>query len=948
MTNKNNLPPIKLGSPGEEISKKDLHAVSQRFKNLHQLRKQRIQEFLQPRQRFFLDLLPLILHQNHPLLPGFITSDTLAGIPDYSPNRNTINCARQFSKSFKYKRRILKSYPIQGLFLMGSVSSIAFSKTSDMDIWLCHESELPPESLDLLKKKTEKIEQWAETLGLEAHFFLIDSVLFKTGQCTPISSESSGETQHYLLLEEFYRTSIYIAGKIPAWWLVPPHEENNYSTYVRHLQQKRFISSHDIIDFGDLQSIPATEFISATLWHLYKSINSPHKSLLKLLLMESYASEFPNPQWLCLNLKQAIFQGQLNLDELDPYLLIYRKVEQYLQHAQDPQRLDLARQSFYLKIMGDTRSPLNEQRQQLRTEFLHEVAISSRWPAETLSQLSKRTTWNIIKAIQEHNTIIRQLTQCYRMTIGFAGKYVHKGYRNNKDLQLIGRKLFSFLEKKPGKIEIITTRSAVQSKEEHLSLQEIPLASGGLGWRLCLESLQDEQNENPQVIKKSRHLFDVLAWLVINRLYHNKLKLHIESSSLRFSESELHLLLARLNQFLSDKHDTPEASLEIYRHANKLLAAIIFINTGFPLPEYRRDGMLTISDRSDVLSYGKDRQIFVYTIDEIALSSWGEITTCHHEGIDGLFNALTSIINNHKGPIAISDLSVFCNTPLRAKSITLRINELFTSLVKWLIHTNNTANRLLLPGGPFYYVFQKKNGILRYWQLENEAAIYDELAKPQINFSAVHFDPGVLSNTPVPFLYQQNKANHLQLFFQIQNTKTDLYIIDEKGALFTRQHKKMSTNQLLVSYSVFFEALLNRGLLDYALTIEYHEIQVNSAGFLSCVSIETGSIIPWHNLNLRITGAEEGSSAIAYNLYCNEQEFSSINYGDQVFEAAAEHILKVRQDHEFYPIYITDIDVPASVLGVHSANEIQSIHLLQYKQKIETRLNHSINLCLNP
>ena len=81
------LPPVHLGSPGEEISKKDLRTLIHRFKNLHQLQRQKIQNFLQPRQQAFLSLLPLLFHQNLPLLPGFISSETPAGISDYSPNR---------------------------------------------------------------------------------------------------------------------------------------------------------------------------------------------------------------------------------------------------------------------------------------------------------------------------------------------------------------------------------------------------------------------------------------------------------------------------------------------------------------------------------------------------------------------------------------------------------------------------------------------------------------------------------------------------------------------------------------------------------------------------------------------------------------------------------------------------------------------------------------------
>jgi adenylate cyclase class 1 len=162
-----------------------------------------------------------------------------------------------------------------------------------MDIWLCHQPGLSVEQRDELRQKATAIEHWAATLGLEVHFFLIDSERFKSGQDTPISTESSGTTQHYLLLEEFYRTAVYIAGRTLAWWLVPPQEDRRSGAYIRHLIGHRFIQEQELIDFGDLEAVPPEEFITVTLWHLYKALNSPHKSLLKLLLMECYASEYP-------------------------------------------------------------------------------------------------------------------------------------------------------------------------------------------------------------------------------------------------------------------------------------------------------------------------------------------------------------------------------------------------------------------------------------------------------------------------------------------------------------------------------------------------------------------------------------------------------------------------------------------------------------------------------
>lgn len=99
-------------------------------------------------------------------------------------------------------------------------------------------------------------------------FFLVDAGQFVRGENTPISKESSGETQHYLLLEEFYRTSIYVAGRTPVWWLVPPDQERHYGQYVQHLLENRFVAEAEVLDFGDLNHMPTARFVSATLWHI--------------------------------------------------------------------------------------------------------------------------------------------------------------------------------------------------------------------------------------------------------------------------------------------------------------------------------------------------------------------------------------------------------------------------------------------------------------------------------------------------------------------------------------------------------------------------------------------------------------------------------------------------------------------------------------------------------
>lgn len=929
----NRFLPIHLGAPGEEISKKDLYAVAQRFKHFNQLRLQHVQSFLQPRQQDFLKLLPLLFHQNHPLLPGFVSSEGPAGLPDYTPNKQTTDAAKQFSKGFVYKRKALRHYPIHAIFLMGSVGSMAFSKDSDIDIWLCHAPSLAADELDELRQKAQEVEKWAASLKIEVHFFLVDARQFSHGENTPISKESSGETQHYLLLEEFYRTSIYIAGRVPVWWLVPPQQENNYKHYVAHLLENRFISEADVIDFGGLQDMPLAEFVSATLWHIYKSLTSPHKSLLKLLLMESYASEFPDPQWLCSALKLAVYQGDFSVESLDPYLLMYRKVDGYLRQAHSRQRLNLIRECFYMKIMAASENAAENRIRLQREDYLHGVATQWQWPDDLLSNLASQKFWDIKKASLEHVVIRDQLQQCLRMILKFAGVPLDQAQRENQDLKLIGRKLRATLDLRPGKIEVLTTRTTVRAKPDLLVVAEVTGKDTPAVWCLYIDRIASQRPSAETAIKQGESLLEVLCWAVVNGLYKKSLNLQLITQSLKIANNDLYQLFNELNAFLSRHLAGRENDLEVYGEPNRLSSSLLLINLGESLVIDANNQQLVMSERSDPLSYGDSRQCFVQTIQRLSVSHWGEATLQHYVGLDGVFNCLIDIFNNSATPVSADTLQALCYNPVRGKSIVLRIAALFGNLLKFFASGTGGLQRYIVAAETGFCLFQFRNGSLGYYRLDTQNQLLQELARPNAQFSAVFFDAYVLDQTYIPFLYAHNAADVIQVFYHATSKHVGVYVIDEKGALFVHQHSNANTEHVVTHYSVFLGTLLAQAQLPDGLSVRFYEIQRNSAGVLSCqqVSVKLGANVL--DLRVRIAGEEAG----AISIYCNERKFAVTDTDS--FKPIRTHILGYRKSHEDYPFHITEIDVPCRVLGTERVEQLQAVHFLNYKQKIEDKLN---------
>ena len=429
--------------------------------------------------------------------------------------------------------------------------------------------------------------------------------------------------------------------------------------------------------------------------------------------------------------------------------------------------------------------------------------------------------------------------------------------------------------------------------------------------------------------------------MVVNDFYQKKAQIHFESSSLDISPSELLLILADIRSFLNKNLDEESKTLDIYKKPNKFTNSLAFINLGLSLQEEREDGMLVISEKSDVLSYGKEKHNFVHSVDRVSISNWGEVITHKNHGSDSLFTFLTEIINSHRQPITATCLEIFCYSPIRAASITTRIKHIFSTLVRLFSESSgNYSPRYIVPGGPSYFVFQREDNRLIYNTIADNESLKTELSKPQKTYSPVFLDDEVLKENPISYIYPLNRPQIIQIFYETKGSSGDIYILDEKGSLFQQHHEDTIPSQILTAYTVFLEKLLIRGMLEHSLNIEYYEIFKNSKGFLSCSRIEHKPTPVSQYFDLRITGKEINPDQIIYTIFCNETEFSTMDQGDQVFKAAAEFIFQHRQGNNNYPIHITDIDVPLPVLGIACIEELQSIHFLQYKKKIEDRLNH--------
>ncbi|MCW8931816.1 MAG: class I adenylate cyclase [Gammaproteobacteria bacterium] len=968
----------------------DHKKILRKFLRLNNLKLQRTQESLKQRQAEFLQLLPLLFHVNHPSLPGFVSTQCPSGISKFTPDKDSIRYARKISKSFEYKRRAYRQYDIHALYLMGSTGTIAYSDKSDFDIWVCHREDLTQIELKELQIKTEHLTQWCLEFHLEVNFFLIHTDNFRQGKIDKLSSESSGTTQHLLLLEEFYRTSMLLVGRYPIWWIVPPQFEKEYDEYVENIIHKRLLNEHDFLNFGSINHILAEEFYGATLWHIYKGIDSPYKSILKLLLMECYAKEHPNINLLCFQFKQLIYEKETpDINELDPYIMMMDKITTHLIAENSLNRLDLARQCLYLKVNESLTELKTAPSHSWRHTIMNDLVSQWQWKQPKLLLLDGRNQWKIDEVSKEHRNIIESLTYSYRKLSDYF-RYQNKDIRISKrDLHILGRKLYAAFENRAGKIEVIGHDTEIDLYEPHVSLHTISSKSKShsnkdTGWAMYVGAFNSLSKTSPPPIKKSTHLLKLLCWGFFNRVINNQTNFILSKDIEVLNAREIKQIIETLENVFPEA--TPgRAGMEELVKPAQLNLNILFLNIGIdPFLKYHSSGTQITTKQTNALNYSSMHENLLITIDQVLLTSWREVMTQHFEGETGLLECLCHYLKwNHETEIAQNSsipkrpTLVCCFSSVRGDAISRCISELFNNVLDAFHGDDKAFNTryLFSVEESFYILWQDESGT-KYQKIPDQKELLRELSYPLAKFNSLTIDPDFSDFKVLKLIYSKNKENHIQLFYQNHRKTADIYIIDERGSLY-HQTTDIESNSIHINHFVLFlDSVVNR--LSYSssyfdssydnvmdstfedsltlslaalnldepeidLQLEVFEIQKQSPGQLILEEqFSKLQSMPAQFFRIQVIADLNKDGSRRYVIYANDKEFNSFEYGRDIYKKVAEEVITTRQSKQRYPIYITDIDLSPELREAESSHGIQSTQLLKFKHEIERRLNQAI------
>lgn len=931
----------------------DFRRLKMRFLDINNHRLERVQSTFKLQKQAFLHLLPLMFHVNHPSLPGYVSSRCPSGISNYRPDKQVLDDVQKLMRGFTPPRGALHE-DIHALYLMGSAGSIAFSEKSDLDIWICHAPELNEEQQRLILQKAHDLEKWGESLGLEVHFFLVNAETFRSGNVEDLSAESSGSAQHVLLLEEFYRTSILLAGRYPVWWLIPPQVEPLYDDAVKHILEKRFINSNEVIDFGGLGNLPCEEFFGAGVWQLSKGINSPYKSALKILLTENYASQYPQVQLLGMEFKQRVYNEITDELLLDPYLMLSERLEQYLsQH--DEQRLQLARQAFYLKI----RAPLSKNapdREQWRYDTMRELADQWGWDKAEIYHLDNRAEWKADVVDSERKTVIHELTRSYQALSDFARKTEADSRISKVDLNILGRKLFAAFERKAGKIDIINRGIAKDLSETHLTIHQTKNREGRLLWQLFRGQIATDNVNDATPLKTASTLIELICWCYFNDVISPATNLSVFKQGQLYPLEDASYIHKSLEKHFPDKAIF-EPHFEDISQPARLANSIAFVNHNVPISELPSNKSVPRGNSNyDAFSFSGLNINLVKRIDWVFTNSWGEIYCFSYFGQQGVEDFLCEYLLHLKqhDTRPVPALTVYPFSMEYASVISGRMETLWRDLARLYTSAEQRHEyRYLMSLEKGYLLLEYQDDSPHGTQIEQQpSSLFQQLAAPNAYFRNLKVDRYTLPNLVIPKLYERNVENRVQLFYMEKpDNKIDIYVLDEKGSLYFHSSPLYNAAILLSHYVEFINAVLKRIQMN---SLDFDDVAIDDTK-LSLFQIKRehggyafGARI-LHELrphkDIRITAICDGGpdNQRSYTIYCGDHRYASLEHGSDLFHVVAGAVVELRKDSGTYPIHISDIDFSSKLTDPELSGQRQTSRYLNQKRYLEHQLNKAIS-----
>lgn len=475
-----------------------------------------IRYFTKKKLEIFIKI-PFLLHINSPEFPGFVDKKVQShGIWNFENSGfyKLIVKEKIFPKSTIEGNKV--EHPaIMGLYHIGSLGTFTQSRGSDFDYWvIIDKKKFTRERYTSLEKKLDDILKYSrETYDQEVTFFILDQKDIKNDCYAPFKGEETITAPKVFLKEEFYRTYLMIAGKIPVWSVLPQVKDLklNKGMNTAGIISQVLSMYDDLIDLGQITIIPPFDILKGLLWHIGKSGEDPVKAVIKATMIFSYGFlQASDQSLLCETIKKGYATAGIDDYGVDPYKILFDRILEF--HTQeDPKGLNLIKNAIFFRLTNypDVKMPdKNTPKYQLLIKYIRKWTLNKNQVGKLLSY----STWSESEKQLLEKLFIQQLARLYNQSIPKIGK-INDHFENKTQKRnwiILKNKTREKLQKNPGKIPVCST----YLKRKNIKRLEITRKINS--WDLNIEIKAHERIEQ---LYTHSHFLGILGWILENQLY---------------------------------------------------------------------------------------------------------------------------------------------------------------------------------------------------------------------------------------------------------------------------------------------------------------------------------------------------------------------------------------------------------------------------------------------
>jgi adenylate cyclase class 1 len=560
------------------------------FSNYNMVRMREAVRYLTGKKLEIFIKIPFLLHINSSKYPGFTdTGGNSHGIWNFEKTGfyKEIITANIFPKTVIENNKI-DSPAILGFYHIGSIGTFTQSTGSDFDYWvIIDKNRFSKDRYNGLEKKLDALSKYCrEAYDQEVTFFIMDQKQIKNNCYAPFKGEETLTAPKIFLKEEFYRTFLMIAGKIPVWSVLPSlkSEAVNSALNSDGITAQILSMYDDLIDLGQITSVPMEEVLKGLLWHICKSKFDPIKAIIKATMIYCYGfSRILPPVLLCEKIKQGYSKAGIDDYGVDPYKALFDQILEF-HELEDPKGIPLIKNAIFLRLCGypDVKIPdKNTPKRFLLDRYIRTWNLNKNQVVKLLSY----SNWAESEKLLLEKTCLHRLAQMVNHAIEKTGKIDHRFDKGDEKRNwiLLKNKTRERLRKDINKIP----ECSIYLKRKQILCLDI--IKKPLSWEL---DIQTKTGQEIHGLYHHSHFLGVFGWILENQLYRRQtasLNFHgevllFESGDVPVAADTLYMAFQPLKP-LSDKGYESDATgskmmiLLIYDTLNLIKAEFLISNS---------------------------------------------------------------------------------------------------------------------------------------------------------------------------------------------------------------------------------------------------------------------------------------------------------------------------------------------------------------------------------